>query len=528
MSLRISSLCFIVLTFSAVFSAKAQIITSIAGNGTAGYTGDGGQATLAEINNIGLTMDPSGNIYLAEYQHHCVRKIDVNGIITTFAGTGVSGFSGDGGAATAAQLMGPAGVYADNSGNIYIADQDNQRVRMVNTSGIISTIAGTGVGGYSGDGGLATAAQFWAPTGIAKDASGNIYIADFGARVVRKINTSGIISTFAGTGVSGNSGDGGPATSAEMTFPYWIAFDASDNLFISDVQANCVRKVNTSGIISTVAGTGVSGFSGDGGPATAAQLYNNGGIAINTNGDMYICDQFNNRVRKVDASGMITTIAGTGNAGFAGNNGPAVLAEVDIPTGIVLRSGYIYFTDEGNSRIRKICISGPPAVSAITGDTSVCIADTIQLSCATAGGTWSSTNNNAIVLASGKVSGLTAGTDTIKYTFTNDCGTDSVSYVITILTTQECENLGINNSTASTTGISLYPNPTSTKELFVRVSYVHNEEAEVIINNVLGSRVSELHIPTNTATQIKLDNSGIYFVQVKLGNTWYRQKVVVE
>ena len=215
------------------------------------------------------------------------------GIITTIAGNGIAGYSGDGGLATNAELNNPYGVAVDSNGNIYIADTNNNRIRKVNsTTGIITTIAGNGTAGYSGDGGLATNAELYYPYGVAVDSNGNIYIADTYNNRIRKVNsTTGIITTIAGNGTAGYSGDGGPATNAQLNYPYGVAVDSSGNIYIADTDNNRIRKVNsTTGIITTIAGNGNPGYSGDGGPATNAELYDPSGVAVDSNGNIYIAD----------------------------------------------------------------------------------------------------------------------------------------------------------------------------------------------------------------------------------------------
>ena len=335
---------------------NAQIITTVAGNGTAGYTGDGGQATAAELKYLAcIACNAVGNIYIADGGNNCVRMVTTGGIITTIAGNGTSGYTGDGGQATAAELKSPHGIAFDAVGNIYITDQANNRVRKVTTSGIISTVVGNGTQGYTGDGGLATAAELFGPMGIIFDSMGNMFIADDGNNCIRKVTTGGIISTIAGNGISGYSGDGGAATAAQLHFPDGLAFDATGNLYIADIQNNCIRKITTGGIISTVAGSGTAGFSGDGGAATMAKLHYPSGVTFDNLGNMYIADNSNNHIRQVNTSGIINTVAGNGTCSYSGDGGPAVSAELCGPGSIAFdASGNLYIGDQYNNRIRKV------------------------------------------------------------------------------------------------------------------------------------------------------------------------------
>lgn len=350
----------------------AQIISLFAGSAMG--LGDGGPATAAGLTiPTGIAIDATGNVFVNDYGNR-IRKIDPSGIITTYAGTGIGGTTGDGGPATAAGISTGWGLTIDGAGNLYIASV--YKIRKVDVSGIITTIAGTGVTGYSGDGGPATAAQFGTPTDIAFDNAGNMYISDAVNNCVRKVNSVGIISTYAGTGIAGYSGDGGPATAAQFNNIRSLAIDGVGNLYVGEDVNRCVRKIDAAGIVTTVAGDGTSGFSGDGGPATAAQL--SGVTGVETNGGyIYISDRdyFNHRIRMVDPMGVITTIAGTGWIGFGGDGGPATAAELNTPCGIArYGGGNLYFCDRQNHRVRMITMpnSAPYFTHGSVANLTVC------------------------------------------------------------------------------------------------------------------------------------------------------------
>ena len=315
--------------------SSSGTITTIAGSGKQGFSGDGGPAVAAQLRSAyEVAVDRQGNVYIADYDNYRVRKVSPGGTITTFAGTGTEGFSGDGGPATSARLNAPIGIAVDGQGNVYIADFNNARVRKVNPGGTITTFAGTGVPGFSGDGGPATSARLYAPHGVAVDGQGNVYIADSYNQRVRKVSPAGTITTIAGTGRPGVSGDGGPATSAKMTYPRGVAADAQGNVYIFDGSTR-VRKVSRGGTITTFAGRRASSF-GDGGPATSAQLRTPSGVAVDGQGNVYIADFPDHRVRKVSAGGTITTFAGTGAGGFSGDGGPATSARLFAPYGVAV------------------------------------------------------------------------------------------------------------------------------------------------------------------------------------------------
>jgi len=331
-------------------------ITTVAGNGSVGFSGDGGLARNASLDTpAGVAVDSVGNMYIADYLR--IRKVDTNSHITTFAGNGIAGFSGDGGAATYASLRYPAGVAVDSAGNVYIADPQNDCIRKVDTNGVITRAAGTGGGGYYGDGGAATNANLNYPQGVATDCAGNLYIADMYNWRIRKVDTNGLITTVAGNGIAGFSGDGGAATNASLDLPQAMATDSVGNLYIADYANARVRKVDTNGFITTVAGNGSGGFHGDGGASTNASLLGPEGVATDSVGNLYIADA-DKRIRKVDTNGLITTVAGNGSGGFSGDGGVATNASLNLAmgsaSGIAMDSvGNLYIADAGNYRIRK-------------------------------------------------------------------------------------------------------------------------------------------------------------------------------
>ena len=388
-------------------NARAQIITTFAGNGTIGYSGNGGQATAAELYQPSPGIfDAAGNLYFVDWGNNVVRQINTAGIISTIAGGFSSGnntYTGDGGSATAAQLIEPGGIAFDASGNLYIADTYHSSIRMVNTSGIITTVVGNGTQVVSGDGGQASAAGLHLPNKVYFDYTGNMYIGD-GARI-RMVNTSGIITTIAGTGISGYSGDGGQASEAQLYNVGGITFDLSGNLYFTDYANNRIRMINTAGIITTIAGNGFGApsgagagsgaYNGDGGQATAAELYWPSGLVFDVAGNLYFSDGGNNRIRKINTNGIISTIAGYG-AGYYGDGGLASNAEVNDPAGLAFDiENNLYVGDILNNRIRKItppltinvnsanlCAGGSATLTA-TGATTYSWSPAIGLSAST-------------------------------------------------------------------------------------------------------------------------------------------------
>jgi sugar lactone lactonase YvrE len=342
-------------------SPRASRVYMVAGTGELGFKGDGELATRAHLwFATAVAVDAGGNIVIADSFNNRVRRVDARtGKIQTVAGMGKQGFFGDGDLATKAQLNSPSGVAVDHQGNIFIADTFNNRIRVVDArTGIISTLAGTGKQGSSGDDGLAVRATLAGPSGLAIDEKGNLLIADSGNHRIRKlVRAKNIIAAVAGTGVAGQSGDGGLGMLAELNTPSGVAVDRNGNTLIADTVNNRVRRVDAeSGIISTVVGTGDEGFDGDGGIATLARLMQPSGITVDNEGGVYVSDTFNNRIRRVDpVSGIITTLAGTDMRGHSLNGMIAALAPLSNPVGIARDLlGNLVVADSGNHCILRI------------------------------------------------------------------------------------------------------------------------------------------------------------------------------
>jgi RHS repeat-associated protein len=331
-------------------------IATAVGTGLAGFAGDGGPAAAARINgatDVHSAADQS--LYIADWGNHRIRRVDPSGIITTVAGSGTAGFTGDGGPATLARLRNPHGVTVAPDGSIYIADQANHAVRRVAPDGIITTVAGTGAAGFSGDGGPATEARLNTPRFVAVGADGSIHIVDLNNHRIRRVSPSGVITTIAGTGVAGFTGDGGAAVQARLRSPDGIALAPDGTIYITDQGNHRVRRIDPAGIITTVAGTGTAGFLGEGTPASEARLNRPEGIHLAPDGSLYIADTNNHRIRVISPDGVIRTVAGRGTAGFSGDGAAAPQAQLNGPHGVtVAQDGSLYVADVSNNRVRRI------------------------------------------------------------------------------------------------------------------------------------------------------------------------------
>ncbi len=383
------------------------MISTVAGNGSSGFSGDAGPATQAQLNNPkSVAIAPDGTLYIADAGNNRIRRVGPAGTISTLAGNGSNGFSGDGGPAANARLNQPNGVTVSADGTVFVADLGNNRIRRVGTDGTISTVgsffnpncvaagvdgsvyvctrfpsqisliaadgtvstvAGNGSSGYSGDGGLAASAQLNQPLGVAVGENGTLYIADTINNRIRLVRADGTISSIAGAGSSGFSGDDGPAVSAQLSSPVGVALAVDGSVYVADLGNHRIRLVGTSGGISTVAGgASPTEFTGDGGPALGAQLNTPSSIAVAGDGTLYVADTDKSRIRRIDPNGMITTVAGTGSNGFSGDGGPATSAQLYYPRGVALApDGSLLIADTNNSRIRRLDPDG--TISTVVG-----------------------------------------------------------------------------------------------------------------------------------------------------------------
>jgi sugar lactone lactonase YvrE len=460
-----------------ITTPPAALIATVAGNGQPGFSGDNGPAINASLGQPeAIAFDGTGDLYIADASNNVVWMVAANtGNITVVAGTGTAGVSGDGGPATAAELNIPEGVAVDKAGNLYIADTYNGVIRRVTAqTGVITTIAGPGVYSTLGDGGPATSAYLGYPDGMALDSAGNLYIADGSNNRIRMIAaTTGIISTVAGGGTTGQLGDGGPATAATLSYPEDVKLDSAGNLYISDSVNGRIRKVTAStGLITTIAGNGVSGDVGDGGPATAAEISVEEGIAVDAAGNVYLSNWLDT-IRKVDAkTGIISTIAGDGYFGYGGDGGAATMAELYGPQGIALDSkGNLYFGDLDNSRVREVIFTTSavaPTITLAPSASSITTAQALTVTIAVSGGSTSPTPTGSVTLSGGgytsapttlsngdatisiPAGSLAAGNDTLTVTYSPDIAS-AASYATATQSTTVTVAVPIGTATATVT-----------------------------------------------------------------------------
>jgi uncharacterized protein (TIGR03437 family) len=346
-------------------TAATGIVNTVAGDGTFGFGGDGGSALLAVFNTpTGLAFN-NGSLHISDLSNQRVRRVGADGKISTVAGNGTSGYLGDGGPAVGASLTNPNGLAFDPAGNLYIADSGNNRARQVNPSEVIATFAGSYLPGLGGDGDQATQTPLKTPQGVVADLAGNVYIADTGHNRVIRVDAAGNIQTVAGTGTLGDAG--GNTSWSELNAPGGVALDSAGNLYIADTYNHRIRVLTPGGAISTLAGTGTGGFSGDGGAAAGAELNLPSAVAVDASGNIYIADTGNHRVRLVTTDGEIATVAGTGDGAYNGDNGAAVEIALSSPYGLALDGqGNVFVADTGNNRVRRLSttqtvVTPPPA-----------------------------------------------------------------------------------------------------------------------------------------------------------------------
>lgn len=581
--------------FGLSYQSQAQVINTIAGSGTRGYNGEGSPATLKHLKDpFGIAVDASENVYFADRDNNCIRKITPSGTISTIAGDATLPALGaaSGIPATDARFNSPYGVHIDAAQNIYISDAGNGVVRKIDAvTNIITTIAGNSPSpSYSGDGGQATNAGLSYPTAVAVDAAGNVFIADYSNYVVRKVDPSGIITTVAGSNVFasiGGEGDGGPATAAKLSNVYSVVVDAAGNLFIADYNYSRIRKVNTSGIISTfatfgldrvtgmtidandtlyvahnggrivkispvgvktvIAGSGITGFRGDGGSPVAAEFNNPSCVALGPTGNIYITDLVNQRIRAITfpivtigpitgtmnlCRGATTTLTNT-TAGGTWSSLNNSVATIDIFSGVVTGvapgiSSIVYATSSGNA-ITTVTVDPLPNTGKILGLNTACPGSTAILSNYVTGGIWSSSNEAVAAISStGIVTAIAPGTTTIYYAIATGCGgSTSIKYPFKVFTNSECFATGINPVSENATTITAFPNPNK-GSFTINLSANVTEDVRVVVTNVVGIKVGEYLARTNVPLDIKLDApAGVYFLSAASEHGKWSEKVLV-
>ena len=516
-------LIYIVILLS--FSAQAQIINTVAGNGSNIFT-TGVAATASGMTYVTrMAFDNIGNYYIPGWGMNQILKVDTSGIITCVAGTGIAGYNGDNILATSAQINNETTCVAvDSANNIYIADIANHRIRKIDAiTGIITTVAGNGTAGYSGDSGLATVATIYSPSYIAFDHNWNLYFSDAYISVIRKINAlTGIITTVVGNGNYGFSGDSGLAINAQLYDPVGICFDNIGNLYVVDNSNERVRKVSTTtGIITTIAGNGISGYNSDGIPAINSELHFPMDVTADAIGNIYIADRGNDRIRKVDTSGIIHTIAGTGIVGFSGDGGLSINAEIDNAEGVNFDAhGNLYVADFQNNRIRKIIfsfrITPSPSATVSTG-TSV---------------TFTVGNVNDIPSPTYQwlVNGANVGSGGTTYTYTPN-NHDSVRCVLTTpmggYLSSNTVIMSVGEGVATTpaaNAVKIYPNPA--KEI---VNIEVNNQTDYRITDIQGAE-KQRGVLCKGANTVSLQGlaSGVYVLELVLENETKIIKIIKE
>jgi len=455
-----------------------------------------------------MKMTSSGkyNMYIFALLVLCAPVRMQAQVITTVANIELGcGYSGDGSAAIYAKFDEPKGIAIDKFGSLYIADPANNRVRMIDAYGIVRTFAGNGKGGYSGDGGKATSAELNRPYYVAIDAEGNVYISDTYNCRVRKVNASGIISTVAGNGVLGSSGNNGPAIKAELTYPYGLCFDAAGNLYIAD--GLWVKKVNTEGIISNVVGSGQTDYGGDGGPATSASCGSNVAVACDNKGNLYVADGRFNCIRKVDANGIITKFAGAKitnvNDTASGDGGQAIDARIFSPSDLKFDSyGNLFVVDEGDGRIRKIDSAG--IITTLAGDGS-----------AKHSGDGNPANKAGVFLPYGMV---IDENENIYFTETSQYSNEQSNDIRVVF--------GIEFSNTSSE-VVVYPNPSFDGVVRLLFASKYTENVLIVITNMAGQKVYENTFPTNLPIEVHLEPTGIYALSGRAKHTKWHSEISI-
>lgn len=518
----------------------AQNISTIAGTGTAGYNGDGIPATSAQFNGVqGLTFDGTGNLYAADISNHRIRKITTStGLISTIAGTGTAGYNGDGILATTAQINTPSALAFDRNGDLYFTDRANHRVRKITTStGIISTVAGTGTAGYNGDGILATATQLNGPNEVSFDASGNLYIADWFNNRVRKVdNSTGIISTIAGTGTAGYNGDGIAATAAQINGPCGIIFDNAGNIYVAEYGGARVRKINIgTGNISTIAGTGTAGYNGDGIAATTAQLAGCAYIKFDAAENMFIGEGSNQRVREIiKSTGLISTVAGTGTAGYNGDGIAATTAKLNFPFYIFFDQAKcnMYIADYNNNRIRLItggfigCTALPLNLLSFKGINK----DSYNLlewqTTSAAGNNYFSIEKSIDSRNFTSIGTINTGAGN-SYSFIDRHPANGINYYRVAQRSNDnsltySAIISISNKPTANVSINMYPNPGNGLVWLTSSTMI----SELKISNPAGQIIYDTK-PAEKELILHLDKTGIYFIQIFTTKEYITKKLIV-